>query len=150
MNPSSQKNVNSSDYVGSWWENNTKNWIFASRNFHQNKAWKSIWQSSWKEKTCSQMHNLQWEILVETKNIICQFMMKKVCSHIFYFQQKIVINNMEECISDFYKTVIWLKNVLTLVYTSGVAQTKNGQNFKSWSCQTNTVEYWAASNNLNS
>ena len=67
-------------------------------------------------------------------------MKKKVFPHIFYFQQKNSHKNVEEHIihvheeihcSDFYKTITRLKNVLTLVYTSGVAQTKNGQNFKS-------------------
>ena len=93
-------------------------------------------------------------------NIICQFIKKKkLPTNLFFSNEKLstkksgriyYFGSWRKKYTDCYKTKIWLKNVLTLVYTSGVAQTKNGQNFKSWSCQTNTVEYWAASNNLNS
>ena len=69
-------------------------------------------------------------------------MKKKSYPQIFFFQRKLIDNKkVEEHIisvhdekskyTDCYKTIIRLKNVLTLVYTSGAAQTKNGQNFKS-------------------
>ena len=134
---------------------------FALKNDLQNKTRKNIFQIFMKRKRLITTVLFQFFCQIKTwMNIICQFIKKKKAAHKSFFPTKncrqkkdgrtYYFGSWRKKYTDCYKTKIWLKNVLTLVYNSGVAQTKNGQNFKSWLCQTNTVEYWAASNNLNS
>ena len=137
----------------------------SSRMFHllwkmisKTKQGRTYFKYSWKEKDWSQL--FYFKFFLSKQNVDEHNMSvhkeKKSCPQIFFFSNEKLstkkggrtyyFGSWRKKYTDCYKTKIWLKNVLTLVYTSGVAQTKNGQNFKSWSCQTNAVEYWAASN----